>query len=472
MIASRRLAVRALLVLCASGLALPGPSVAEVFAYETVSPSMWPSSVSIAFDDGFGVAMSFIRREQGVGFDVCFGRRTEGSWVIDVVQDDQTSSHSLAFDPEGNPCIAFLRAPQTVKYARLSEGTWTIETVEIMQGWLDSATNFSLAIDSSGSPHLAYFIYAIDARGQETRAPIGPLRYATRSASGWTFADVDTDSDAGSTLSLALDSDNRPGIVYFNYPDYWMARWTGSEWVTELIADLPVGGGSSSCSLEFDSQGHPHVALFQRSYDLEQLLYGAKHSATWIFDTVDPTPLSGSDNSLELDSLGNPWISYRQGGSGQSRVKLARRINSEWIVGEVTPLGTLASVPSFALDSSDRPWIGYYDQTHAEVRVATWDESVVSAPVGVRSGFVLGTPFPNPARGSVALSIQSDREEVVRTVLLDVSGRIVAQEGPRTILPGSEILRLDAPFAASGIYFLRVESPGRWSESRPVVLLR
>jgi hypothetical protein len=83
------------------------------------------------------------------------------------------------------------------------------------------------------------------------------------------------------------------------------------------------------------------------------------------------------------------------------------------------------------------------------------DGAIVSFALDVRSG--------NPARGSVELSLAVPRECDVRAVVYDVLGREVAVLADGVFGPGMHTLAWDGSAAvgraASGVYFVRVETP-------------
>lgn len=63
----------------------------------------------------------------------------------------------------------------------------------------------SLALDSSGNPHIGYY--------NKTE---GDLKYAVKSGGTWSFETVDSAGDVGGYSSLALDSFDNPSISYYD----------------------------------------------------------------------------------------------------------------------------------------------------------------------------------------------------------------------------------------------------------------
>ncbi len=78
---------------------------------------------------------------------------------------------------------------------------WSIETVDYI-GFVGKYT--SLALDSSGYPHISYY--------DDT---MGDLKYAYQDAGGWHISTVDSTGSVGGYTSIALDNDY-PRISYYD----------------------------------------------------------------------------------------------------------------------------------------------------------------------------------------------------------------------------------------------------------------
>ena len=80
--------------------------------------------------------------------------------------------------------------------AAIAAGIWKTETVD--SG--DRVGEYSsIAIDTSGNPHISYYD---DSNGN--------LKYTTNSGSGWDTTIVDTVGDVGRFTSIELDSGSNP----------------------------------------------------------------------------------------------------------------------------------------------------------------------------------------------------------------------------------------------------------------------
>ena len=110
---------------------------------------------------------------------------------------------SIALDSSGNPHISYYDSTnERLKYAYKNASSWRIETVDSI-GIYGGYT--SLALDSSGNPHISYHDDTND-----------DLKYAYKDASGWHIETVDSAGDVGYYTSIALDPNGNPHISYYD----------------------------------------------------------------------------------------------------------------------------------------------------------------------------------------------------------------------------------------------------------------
>lgn len=205
----------------------------------------------------------------------------------------------LAVDTEGIPHVVYFDYGNFfVIYATRVDGAWT---TEVIAAEVFAATDMDIAVDAQGTPHVSYHAY--------TGIGIDELRYAVRTGPGsWSVEDVDpTNDDVGKYNSIAIDSQGRPCIAYYNetLADLKYAVKTGG-WSIE-IAD---GTWGLYADLALDSSDRPHIVYF--SPPPTELLYITKIGSSWIVETVGTT---GADyNGIALDPAGNPVLLSRSGG--------------------------------------------------------------------------------------------------------------------------------------------------------------
>lgn len=137
------------------------------------------------------------------------------NWIHTVVdaQDKNPASeqrgmgNSLALDSQGNPMIAYYDV-SSLKFARLKNGKWNIETLERfptsggMAGW--KSYRSSLSLDREGNPHVVFI------------TPMG-LEHVWWDGNGWrTQLILALSGNANLDSSLAIGPDN---TLYISYTD-------------------------------------------------------------------------------------------------------------------------------------------------------------------------------------------------------------------------------------------------------------
>ena len=167
--------------------------------------------------------------------------------------------NSLAIDSQGRPHIAYRDGNLlALRYSRWTGTAWSTGIVD----WVGDVGLFaSLALSASDLPRIAYY-----------DNDNGYLKYAYNDGTTWyneTVDDGSPDDDyVGKYASLAIDSAGRPHIAYYN--ESWgtlkYARWDGSQWVIETITD-PDGSSDYGvgCSLHLDALDLPHIAYYDNA---------------------------------------------------------------------------------------------------------------------------------------------------------------------------------------------------------------
>jgi hypothetical protein len=284
---------------------------------------------------------------------------------------------SLAIDAQDNPRVTYMsfdwiarHDPGDFGYLKRIGGTWTGGVVlEYGLGWYSS-----LALDGAGVPHASFF-YSYGC---------GP-GYATLDANGhWSDGEVEqlTTCAIGDT-SLAFDTAGRPHIAYYDEGQGRVryAVWSSGAWDVQTVdaavghsddpaAIFPHGLGHvrATLSLKLDAAGNPHVSYYD--YIHAVLRYARWDGTRWITEVVDSAGKVGKHNSLALDSRGQPQIAYSEETHGDLRY--ARRAGSAgWIIETVDSAGWTGLHNSLALDSQDRPHISYYERVRGELKYAT-----------------------------------------------------------------------------------------------------
>jgi hypothetical protein len=153
--------------------------------------------------------------------------------------------------------------------------------------------HLSLAVDGASHPHVSFYV--------ET----GDLKHAWHNGTTWNVETVDNSANVGQYTSLALDSSGRPHISYQNNGLKY-ARHDGASWRIETV-DAGFGMGWYS-SLVLDELGLPHISYYDQ--DQHHLKYAWYDSQNWHVETVDSTGLVGLHTSMAVDEQGRARISY------------------------------------------------------------------------------------------------------------------------------------------------------------------
>ena len=249
-----------------------------------------------------------------------------------------------------------------------------------------NASTSGIAYDHTGVLHLAYYDEASK-----------NLKYASRSAAGvWSSATtVDGGTFAGQFLTIAIDSNNRPGIAYYdaNNADLKYAHFNGSSW-TVLTADSQFTTGYYP-SLRYDASNQPNISYYYKTG--ADLKFAILSGGAWTLSTIDSAGDVGRYSSLALNPSTGRWsVAYEDTGHGW--FKYANQTKSSWsplTVDNTTKIGggyiSLAFTPT-----TQQPAMSYYDAYNADLKYAlfngsTWSKQTVAAKgtVGLYSNLLI-----------------------------------------------------------------------------------
>ena len=274
------------------------------------------------------------------------------AWVTEVVDTTTDTGVSLAFNSSNNPTLSYgwgqLRFAEYVP----STQSWQVTTLESRDASNDVT---SLAYDPDGNAGISY---------RTTPRRGGSLKFAKRTASGWTLQTVAT---AGARYSsLAYDGDGNPAIAFSDdvngdnsLDTLKLARFNGSTWDVEIV-ETGVAGYGVLASLEFGDDGYPAIS---------HVSGGTVRFAKWNGNTWDvEIAANGYNASLLFNSDGFLsdhafYVSYVE---SDNTMKIARRVAAgdwqsevidsgfqvNWIIDLATsPCGT----PSAAYSTNPHP---------------------------------------------------------------------------------------------------------------------
>jgi hypothetical protein len=311
--------------------------------------------------------------------------RLPDSWQIVLVDPGEHVGEfpSIALDPRGMPHISYSYYttagpdPDYDLRAAHYEGTdWFVETIdaESVRGWFTS-----LAYDSKGHPHIAYY----DVYG-------GDVRYAYHDGVIWQKEAIDLGGKVGYYASLALDSLDQPHVSYWFVDEGDVRYGFGGNVSGELswnIQDVDQEDNiGENISLALDSKDRPHISYYDRTHG--DLKYAYMAESGWIVTVVDSTGDVGIHTSIEADQFDHVHIAYFD--YSNADLKYANFDGENWLITTVDSDGNVGRSAALTLDSFGRPFISYYDLSNYNLKIALFDGSTwlrgVVGPLGTVRG--------------------------------------------------------------------------------------
>ncbi len=249
--------------------------------------------------------------DPGLSKDMHYAFWNGAAWVYETIdsQGDLGSTCSIALDTLDRPHVSYedytwnaFAQKRDLKYGWRDASGWHNETVDSV-GYVGLAN--SIAVDSSNRPHISY-----------TDFDNYTLKYAWWDGLSWNISTVDRAGGISwaNPTSIRLDTFGRPHIAY--YAGVWSgpmeirhASWNGASWVFEAAAGMRDFSGFDSLSLRLDSSDRPSIAYTNHTYGLS---YTSKRGGSWTVENIDMGGASvmGNGASLALDSAGTPHVSY------------------------------------------------------------------------------------------------------------------------------------------------------------------
>jgi hypothetical protein len=299
-------------------LACPSPIRAadgNGWAVSTVHALPWPGSTGLQTDLTLDADdrphMAFVAMpEAGNGVIHLYAARWDGSaWKVDLVDVlgrgfwYVASTPSMRVDSQGREHIVYFRQRTELRYAHQGPGGWEIEPVPGGTGRYSS-----FALDDQERPHVAF-------------CAGGSVVYGIRSDGAWSLrttpAPCTMDGDFGGEMSLAVDSSGLPHIASVHGAVRY-AHFDGSRWLVESVASHPSDPDAiwvaAGPKLGLDAEGRPHIAFGPLSYlrpdgslYFPGPSYAVRNSGGWSVETT--VEGSGNDSiALAFDPDGAPHL--------------------------------------------------------------------------------------------------------------------------------------------------------------------
>jgi PKD repeat protein len=202
---------------------------------------------------------------------------------------------SLALDETDSPHISYYATTDAtnynLKYATYNRtnSAWVHETVD-SDGTVGRYS--SIALDSSGFPHISYYYSTGTA-----------LKHAWYNGTAWSEEIVDDAGNVGLYTSIAIDRLDRPHISYRGANSLKYAWYDGSIWHSET-----VDSAGTYISMALDSKDNPHIGYHNETGG--SLKYAWYDGSSWHSETVDNAGIVGRYSSIALTPGDVPHISY------------------------------------------------------------------------------------------------------------------------------------------------------------------
>ena len=396
------------------------PTPLPVWQGEVVAPG-----VDLTDQGGRGMALDPDGRPHVVyGRNRLFHAWYDGAaWQVEMVDTagGSRSGPAIVIDDAGTitivayPDRGLLR--EVVVYSHAPGGAWQMTAVP-MPG-IGYFPVLSLALDGDGQPHL------VATGSTPNQSPL--LLYAYDGPQGWVSEPIAIQRHALGQLSLAVDSHNRPVVLYEIYngatggQTLWLARRGAAGWTHERVAEAvsvfgkalalgamdrahivfidgdqkslvytyQTGAGwhsvvdysdGDSLDMALDESGRPHVATVSPSIGL---VYRVLRSDGWQVTTVSPTVYSAAATTLLLDDAGAAHIASLKYGD---TLRYATNTSGDWVITPIARQDVVGQIHALALDGDDNPTLLYYQSSTAQLRWAVrgsggWVTSLVAGDV-------------------------------------------------------------------------------------------
>ena len=296
---------------------------------------------------------------------------------------------SLASNSEGDPSIAYYYEYSVagtpngdLMLATETDGTWS---TLVLDQTGDVGQRPSLAIDADDKLYVSYF-YASDSSGYTKKQ----LKLATNCSGTWKTSTIDGTGvgahKVGEYSALLVDSSGSLHVAYYDETaqalKYAKGSSCGNSWTTESVDDPSGADVGKDLSMAMDSDGKISIAYYDATN--KDLKLASGKSGSWSVKTLDSKGDTGQYSSLALDAAGNVSISYynatqtalyfisKNSGTAVSQLGVA----AGWTRSTVDNSGNVGMYSSLDFDSADNPYISYYDSDRRALLLATQESGV------------------------------------------------------------------------------------------------
>lgn len=252
--------------------------------------------------------------------------------------------NSIAVDAQGNPFIGYMNIDK-VKCAVVNGSTWTVSAFD-QGGSSNNAYSVSSAIGRDGRPRMLYSAW-VNTNQRE-------IHYAEWDGSSWAITKLSTSLTCKEAVSLALDANDNPHVVYIDSSAVQYAVRSGGVW--QIKQNIP----NIYCrrlTLKLNSHGTPcllYSSGFSSYSEYGDVRYAEFSGAAWTVRIIEAYRYC-KHSVMTLDQLDKAHIVYVSGNT------LAYAcLNGNDLSGSAVDTGNVSDCfPAITTDSADKVYVCY-----------------------------------------------------------------------------------------------------------------
>jgi gliding motility-associated-like protein len=166
----------------------------------------------------------------------------------------------------------------------------------------------------------------------------------------------------GHNLTIALDPDNIPYVVYGYYSGSYkveVMKFNGSAW--EMVGDSAFPEPSSEADLDFSAEGIPYLAYTDANNGYREAVQRYVNGSWERVGVLGTAAGAAYGINLEFDSNDIPYIAYRDQGNG-TKATVKKFNNDAWELVGIDGFTSGSTVyTTMAISSEDIPYVIYKD---------------------------------------------------------------------------------------------------------------
>ncbi|RLD35601.1 MAG: hypothetical protein DRI73_02265, partial [Bacteroidetes bacterium] len=283
---------------------------------------------SLALDAQDRPHISYQQDYLGNYWSLKYATKTDSGWAKTIVDTPKDTTYyesgeynSIAINSNGFPCISYRQYyPSKIKYACLDENGWHITDVaDVYTSWFTK-----LVFDNTGRAVIGFHYYETEDDVYHNRLKIAYLNPAGTSWSVVTVPDSIGGVNYGGLIGFDLDGQNNAWFTYRKYSDGWLriAVYNGSTWSIETVTEDPGLSSAPGLTIKTDQLNKPSIVEF---YYSEEVRFYQKVNGHWNFQTVDKEDYGVNPQwhcSLAFDSENHPHIAIQGRTTDYTRIGL------------------------------------------------------------------------------------------------------------------------------------------------------